>query len=95
MKKLIDYYAKLGRTIDYVLIGHFHTRLELEYGFSNGSLPGYSEYAKQFRMTPNPPEQWFFFVHPAHGVSIRMPILLEPKPKLHKGDAAFKPLEYV
>jgi hypothetical protein len=86
MKKLVDYYTTLGQHVDWVLMGHFHTRLELEYGFSNGSLPGYSEFAKQFRMRPSPPEQWLFFVHPARGITTRWPIQLGPRPKLgHAG----------
>ena len=82
MKKLVDYYATLGQHVDWTLIGHFHTRMELEYGLSNGSLPGYSEYAKQFRMKPQPAEQWLFFVHPVHGITCRWPILLGRRPKL-------------
>lgn len=82
MKKLVDYYSALGQHIDWVLLGHFHTRMELEYGLSNGSLPGYSEYAKQFRMKPQPPEQWLFFVHPVHGITCRWPIGLGPRPKV-------------
>ena len=82
MKKLVDYYTALGQHVDWTLVGHFHTRMELEYGLSNGSLTGYSEYAKQFRMKPQPPEQWLFFVHPVHGLTCRWPILLGTRPKL-------------
>lgn len=81
MKKLSDYYATLGTPVDAILVGHFHTPLELEYGFSNGSLPGYSEYARDFRMRPACPSQWLFFVHPDYGITCRWPIFLEPKPK--------------
>lgn len=81
MKKLVDYYAQVGETIDVILIGHFHTPMELEYGFVNGSLPGYSEYAKNFRMRPSPPKQWLLFVHPKFGVTARWPILLGHYPK--------------
>lgn len=82
MKKLVDYYATLGHHIDWCLVGHFHTPMELEYGWSNGSLPGYSEYAKTFRMRPHPPSQWLLFVHPKYGVTCRWPILVEPRPRL-------------
>ncbi len=88
MKKLVDYYATLGQHIDWTLVGHFHTRMELEYGLSNGSLPGYSEYAKTFRMRPQPPEQWLFFVHPAHGITCRWPIGLARRPKLSSSTTA-------
>lgn len=77
MKKVVDYYATLGQTIDVIMVGHFHTPLELEHGFSNGSLPGASEYARDGRMRPAPPTQWLLFFHPDHGVTARWPILLE------------------
>lgn len=82
MKKLHDYYSSLGMMVDHQLVGHFHVALELEYGWSNGSLPGYSEYARDFRLRPQPPMQWLLFVHPKYGVTCRWPILLEPKAKL-------------
>ena len=95
MKKCVDYYAGLGQTIDYQLIGHFHTSLELEYGWANGSLPGYGEYPKSFRMKPQPPSQWLLFVHPNHGVTCRWPILLESKPRLADSvvQKAFEPIK--
>jgi hypothetical protein len=82
MKKVADYYASLGRPLDLQFIGHFHTSLELEYGFANGSLPGYSEYARDLRMTVQPPKQWLVFAHPTHMITARWPILLEPRPRL-------------
>lgn len=82
MKKVADYYAALGQPLDLQFIGHFHCSLELEYGFANGSLPGYSEYARDLRMRPQPPKQWLVFAHPRHMVAARWPILLEPRPRL-------------
>lgn len=82
MKKLVDYYATLNHRIDYCLVGHFHTRSENEYGLSNGCLPGISEYSRDGRFRPRAPEQWFFFVHPAHGITARWPISLAPRPEL-------------
>lgn len=82
MKKVADYYASLGQPLDLQFIGHFHTALELEYGFANGSLPGYSQYARDLRMRPQPPKQWLIFAHPVHMVTARWPILLEPRPRL-------------
>jgi hypothetical protein len=82
MKKLVDYYAGLRQHVDWCLVGHFHTAMELEYGFSNGSLPGYSEYAKTFRARPQSPTQWLFFVHPKNGVTARWKILLDTKSRM-------------
>ena len=80
MKKLRDYYAELGRPVDYILVGHFHTAMELEFGFANGSLPGYTEYARDGRMTPKPAVQWLLFVHPKHGVTARWKVALDQTP---------------
>lgn len=91
MKKIIDFYAALGQPIDWVLTGHFHTRMELEYGFSNGTMAGYSEFARDGRFRPVPPEQWLFFTHPRYGVTARWPIILEDRPRA--GEAAALPWE--
>jgi len=84
MKKLVDYYATLGVAVDGCMVGHFHTAMELEYGWSNGSLPGMSEYGRDGRFRPAPPKQWLLFVHPDHGVTARWLILLE-KPMRNPG----------
>ena len=76
MKKLVDYYASIGDTIDVVLLGHFHTSLKLDYGFSNGSLPGYSEFARRFRMRAAPPTQWLLHVHPKRGVVVQREVMV-------------------
>lgn len=86
MKKLVDYYAGLRQHVDCVLVGHFHTAMELEYGFSNGCLPGYSEYAKTFRARPSPPTQWLLFVHPKNGITARWKILLDLKARMAMGN---------
>jgi hypothetical protein len=86
-KLVIDQYAKLHRHIDYICTGHYHTRMEHPYGFANGCLAGFSEYGRGLRKAPAAPEQWFWFVHPDHGVTARWPIMLERRPKI--------PAEYV
>ncbi len=90
MKKNADYWASCGVHIDYQLVGHFHTSLELEQGFANGSLPGISEYARDFRMRPGRASQWLLFVHPDHGVSSRWPIYLSEPVKAKGGTQAFQ-----
>lgn len=79
MKKLIDYYASFGQTIDTIFVGHFHQSMELSWGFCNGSLPGYSEFAKLHRMKPEQAKQWLLFSHPKYGLTARWPILLSEK----------------
>lgn len=68
MKKIVDQYASHGHLFSVILVGHFHTSLKLEHGYSNGCLPGYSEYARDLRAIPKPPTQWLFHVHPRWGI---------------------------
>lgn len=82
MKKTFDYYATLGTILDYILVGHFHTSVQLEYGFANGGLPGLSEFAKGFRMRPQAPQQWLLYVHPDFGVCDSKAIVLGPRPRI-------------
>lgn len=74
-RKLAENYNDIGKRVDYVLTGHYHTAVETEYGFGNGSLPGYSEYARlKLRARPAPPVQWLLHIHPEHGVTTRRKI---------------------
>jgi hypothetical protein len=62
-----------GMPIDYVTLGHFHTRNALEgvgvETYLNASLKGLDEYSlKQFG-SGRPPSQMLLKVHPAHGVT--------------------------
>jgi len=62
-------YARRGIHIDKVFMGHFHSAFFFGRGWSNGSLPGYSEYARSYRMVPEPPQQWLLAFHPRHGIT--------------------------
>lgn len=73
-QQLIKDYATKGKLLDYVLTGHFHTSVETEWGFGNGCLPGYSEYARDLRAKPAPPTQWLFHCHPSFGITQRWKI---------------------
>ena len=69
-------YASRGVTIDKMFLGHFHSAFDFGRGWSNGSLPGYSEYARMGRMTPEPPQQWLIFMHPKYGATSQWKVLL-------------------
>jgi hypothetical protein len=79
MKRVVDEYGRRRVSISKVFVGHFHTAYELGYGWSNGSLPGYSEYARGGRMTPEPALQWLIYFHPRYGATARWPIFLQPE----------------
>lgn len=66
----------IGRRVDSVHNGHFHTPCDLGWGVGNGSMPGYSEYAKSFRLRPSPPQQRLAFYHPRRGVVDIKPLIL-------------------
>lgn len=74
-QKCIMDYASQGVIIDIILVGHFHSSMELSQGFCNGCLSGPSEYSKSGRMRPEPASQWMLSIHPNRGVARRWKIL--------------------
>lgn len=88
MKKTMDEYARRGVALSKMFVGHFHTAYDLGYGWSNGSLPGYSEFARGNRMTPEPPVQWLIFFHPKYGATSQWKVLLEPERLGHSAAVA-------
>ena len=67
-RKLIDTSLRAGRTVHYVLTGHYHTTGRSTFGWANGSVVGYGEFARDIRADPEPSKQWMLVVHPQHGV---------------------------
>jgi hypothetical protein len=76
VQKVVAEQAALGFKVDRVDHGHFHTPQYLGWVLSNGCMPGYSEYAKQYRMRPSPPQQFLTYNHPRRGVVDIKPIIL-------------------
>lgn len=74
--KVIAEQAALGRRIDRVDMGHHHYPMHLDWVTCNGCLPGYSQFAKSFRMRPTPPQQFLLMHHPRRGVVDIKPITL-------------------
>jgi predicted phosphodiesterase len=74
MKRLVYDYAGEGIILDTIIMGHFHTPVELEEGFVNGTLAGPSEYSRSGRMGSHPASQWLLTVHPIHGIARRWKI---------------------
>lgn len=68
-KKLRMDYSSRAIHVDVIICGHFHTALQLEEGFCNGSLAGPSEYGRDFRFLPKPATQLFLAVHPKRGIT--------------------------
>jgi hypothetical protein len=76
VQRVIVEQAALGHHIDEVHHGHFHYPMLLPFVLSNGSFPGYSEYAKTNRMRPTPPQQALAYYHPKRGMVDFKPLLL-------------------
>jgi hypothetical protein len=76
-QKVIIEQQRLGRVVDEVQVGHFHTSLDLGKVLSNGSIPGYSEFAKLNRMEPELPCQWLSFYAERFGCVDRKRVYLE------------------
>jgi hypothetical protein len=74
MQKLVQDYMAEGRVIDFIVMGHFHTPLELEFGIVNPSLMGPTEYSRSGRMRSHPAAQWMLTIHPRYGIARRWKI---------------------
>lgn len=79
MQKIAQDYLAEGQVIDVIIMGHFHTPLELEYGLVNPSLVGPSEYSRSGRMRSHPAAQWMLSIHPTYGIARRWKILCGDK----------------
>lgn len=67
-RKLIDTSWRSGRPIYRVLTGHFHNTLRSPFGYGNGSVVGFGEYARDLRADPEASCQNMLVVHEQHGV---------------------------
>lgn len=82
-KKIQAQYASMGTRLDLILHGHYHVSGNPGNVLSNGSVPGYSEYADDLRVVVEPPQQNLFLLHSRWGLRERMPVQLEdPKPPI-------------
>jgi hypothetical protein len=80
-KKIREQQTAMGRRIDYIHIGHWHSRMEVVGTFANGAMAGFNEYAHGLRFIPSPAEQWLYYLHPHHGATARWPIFLSEQPQ--------------
>jgi len=62
-----------------MICGHWHQLIQLERLIVNGSLKGYCEYAYANNFGFEPPRQALWMTHPKHGITLSMPVLVEPK----------------
>lgn len=74
VKRLRSLHMQLGLPFDTALVGHFHQYGELPGCITNGSLPGFNEFANGRAFAFDPPRQAFWFHHPKYGITCRWPI---------------------
>jgi len=84
-RKLYDNFTRTGKQEDFILTGHLHTSLKLPLGFANGSLAGYSEYARDLRADPDSAKQWLLYFHEKRGVSAHYEIQVSDRPQRQYG----------
>jgi hypothetical protein len=75
-RKIVDTELRQRRPVYKVLTHHFHTTGATPFGFANGSVVGYGEYAKSFRGDPEPAQQNYLVVHERLGILRWHPIVL-------------------
>lgn len=81
-KKTRNSYGVDGKSVDHLLIGHFHTPLELEHTIANSSLVGHNQYARDLKLEHAHPSQTLFWVHPKYGVVDKSLIYVSHKEEL-------------
>lgn len=69
---------QIGMPYDIMLLGHFHQLMWHSRFISNGSLVGYNEFASNVLRAPyEVPKQALFIVHPDHGITYKIDVLVE------------------
>lgn len=76
VQKIMMEQTNMGRIIDHVYVGHFHQFHHSRIVTANGSYVGYSEFAKSFRMRPEPPTQTLQYWNAKRGLVDLRPVVL-------------------
>jgi hypothetical protein len=77
VQKIKQEYNNQNKTIDYVIMGHYHQYISLKGCIVNGSTKGYDEYAYSNRFTSERPQQALWFTHPEYGVTFQVPVVVD------------------
>ena len=70
---------QIGNQYDTLIVGHFHTLMQLERFIVNGSLIGLNEYAYNNNFGYEPARQALWLTHPENGITISMPVLVQDR----------------
>ena len=77
VQKVRSEYTNFGKSIDYVIMGHYHQYISIKGAIVNGSLKGYDEYAMSNRFAFEIPKQALWFTHPQYGITFQVPVVAE------------------
>jgi hypothetical protein len=78
-----------GSRPELILTGHYHQSMNLPGVLSNGSVIGYSEYARAIRAQPETPRQWMFLMRERFGLCERLDIQLDQMGKPGRAEHVF------
>lgn len=67
-KSILNEYTKFAKPPHFIVTGHFHTTMRSPFGWSNGSIIGYSEYAHGLRLGAEGARQTMLVVERDRGV---------------------------
>ena len=67
-KSILNEYTKFSKPPHFIMTGHFHTTMRSPFGWSNGSIIGYSEYAHGLRLGAEGARQTMLVVEKTRGV---------------------------
>lgn len=88
--KVHDSEAQVGVDVDTIVMGHWHTRVDLDHVIVSPSLIGYNEHGRVgLRVSYSRPAQLLWFTHPRHGITARWTVYLEEKLETHKRSDAW------
>lgn len=73
--------AETDASYDVICMGHWHQYIHNQQLIVNGSLKGYDEYAYANNFGYEPAIQALWVTHPDHGLTFRMPVFVQRKPK--------------
>lgn len=76
--------SQIDMDYDVLIMGHWHTYMQLTWLLVNGSLKGYDEYAYTNNFKFEKPQQALCVIHPRHGITYRMPVYCDPGQKVEK-----------
>jgi hypothetical protein len=69
--------AQIDQGYDTLVIGHWHQLIQMPRVIVGGSLKGYDEFASGLALPYEPPRQALWIVHPEHGPTFSMPVLVD------------------